>query len=140
MSYYQPRYFESSDYQWDENSQQNYYNSPYYTLQQPPTISQDSCYHNMIGEQGYHSTAGELKGVRKRNPEREEDKIKYIISLENILSKMDARTTLMIKNIPNKYNQVMLLKQIDENHKRHYDFFYLPIDFKVTSSFNIFSL
>jgi hypothetical protein len=42
----------------------------------------------------------------------------------------DIRTTLMIKNIPNKYSQKMLLAAVDENHHGYYDFFYLPIDFK----------
>lgn len=40
----------------------------------------------------------------------------------------------MIKNIPNKYTQKMLLSKINENHKDKYDFFYLPIDFKVRFS------
>ena len=42
----------------------------------------------------------------------------------------DKRTTLMVKNIPNKYTQKMLLATIDEHFKGQYDFFYLPIDFK----------
>jgi hypothetical protein len=42
----------------------------------------------------------------------------------------DKRTTLMVKNIPNKYTQKMLLATIDEQFKGQYDFFYLPIDFK----------
>ena len=42
----------------------------------------------------------------------------------------DKRTTLMMKNIPNKYTQKMLLAAIDEDFARTYDFFYLPIDFK----------
>ncbi len=42
----------------------------------------------------------------------------------------DKRTTLMVKNIPNKYTQKMLLATIDEGFRGHYDFFYLPIDFK----------
>lgn len=73
----------------------------------------------------------EKKGVRKRYSEREEDKIKYVIRLEEVLFKKDIRTTLMIKNIPNKYNQNMLLKTIEDCSKGQYDFFYLPIDFKV---------
>jgi hypothetical protein len=36
----------------------------------------------------------------------------------------------MVKNIPNKYDQDMLLHAIDRNHTGTYDFFYLPIDFK----------
>lgn len=47
-----------------------------------------------------------------------------------VVSGEDKRTTLMIKNIPNKYTQKMLLATIDEDFRGHYDFFYLPIDFK----------
>lgn len=36
----------------------------------------------------------------------------------------------MIKNIPNKYTQKMLLERIDSKHAGRYDFFYLPIDLK----------
>ena len=36
----------------------------------------------------------------------------------------------MIKNIPNKYTQKMLLERIDAKHQGQYDFFYLPIDLK----------
>ena len=36
----------------------------------------------------------------------------------------------MIKNIPNKYNQEMLLKVLESAYSGLYDFFYLPIDFK----------
>lgn len=43
----------------------------------------------------------------------------------------DGRTTLMMKNIPNKYSQTSLMRKIDEDFEGQYDFFYLPIDFKV---------
>lgn len=42
----------------------------------------------------------------------------------------DPRTTIMIRNIPNKYTQRMLLDEIDNYFVGTYDFFYLPIDFK----------
>lgn len=43
---------------------------------------------------------------------------------------LDKRTTIMIRNIPNKYTQTMLLQEIDASYRGAYDFFYLPIDFK----------
>jgi protein phosphatase 1 regulatory subunit 42 len=54
----------------------------------------------------------------------------YSLDLEKVVAGEDRRTTLMIKNIPNKYTQKMLLATIDEAVKGTYDFFYLPIDFK----------
>eukprot|EP00899_Mesostigma_viride_P022819 jgi/Mesvir1/3721/Mv14999-RA.1 len=54
----------------------------------------------------------------------------YSLKLDRIYQDLDVRTTLMIKNIPNKYTQKMLLQAIDDRHKGSYDFFYLPIDFK----------
>ncbi|GAV79577.1 RRM_1 domain-containing protein/RRM_2 domain-containing protein [Cephalotus follicularis] len=62
--------------------------------------------------------------------DQEDGKKQFQLDLEKILSKEDTRTTLMIKNIPNKYTSKMLLAAIDENHKGTYDFLYLPIDFK----------
>ncbi|RIA80092.1 RNA recognition motif 2-domain-containing protein, partial [Glomus cerebriforme] len=41
----------------------------------------------------------------------------------------DVRTTFMIRNIPNKYTQEMLLEELNETHKGKFDFFYLRIDF-----------
>ena len=43
----------------------------------------------------------------------------------------DGRTTVMIKHIPNKFNKELFLKTINENHSSTYDFFYLPMDYKV---------
>lgn len=54
----------------------------------------------------------------------------YALNSERILNGEDKRTTLMIKNIPNKYTQKMLLSTVDEHFRGTYDFFYLPIDFK----------
>ncbi|XP_078446013.1 MEI2-like protein 5 isoform X2 [Wolffia australiana] len=59
-----------------------------------------------------------------------DNKRQYHLELQKIISGEDTRTTLMIKNIPNKYTSKMLLAAIDESHKGTYDFFYLPIDFK----------
>ncbi|XP_019194150.1 PREDICTED: protein MEI2-like 2 [Ipomoea nil] len=74
----------------------------------------------------------ELTGRSRRveSGDQMENKKQYQLDLEKILSGEDIRTTLMIKNIPNKYTSKMLLAAIDETHKNTYDFLYLPIDFK----------
>ncbi|XP_058095244.1 protein MEI2-like 2 isoform X2 [Magnolia sinica] len=59
-----------------------------------------------------------------------DSKKQYQLELDKIVSGEDIRTTLMIKNIPNKYTSKMLLAAIDEHHRGTYDFLYLPIDFK----------
>ncbi|CAK8565448.1 unnamed protein product [Lathyrus sativus] len=52
------------------------------------------------------------------------------IDLDTIVRAEDRRTTLIIKNIPNKYISKMMLYEIEENHRGTYDFLYLPIDYK----------
>ncbi|KAH9325647.1 hypothetical protein KI387_005825, partial [Taxus chinensis] len=59
-----------------------------------------------------------------------DNKKQYQLNLDKIIQGEDTRTTLMIKNIPNKYTSKMLLVAIDESHRGTYDFLYLPIDFK----------
>nr|XP_023871770.1 protein MEI2-like 4 isoform X2 [Quercus suber]POE86694.1 protein mei2-like 4 [Quercus suber] len=59
-----------------------------------------------------------------------ENKKQYELDIDRIMRGEDNRTTLMIKNIPNKYTSKMLLAAIDERHRGTYDFIYLPIDFK----------
>ncbi|KAL9239397.1 hypothetical protein vseg_013727 [Gypsophila vaccaria] len=58
------------------------------------------------------------------------DRKHYELNVDRIMRGDDTRTTLMIKNIPNKYTSKMLLATIDEHHRGKYDFIYLPIDFK----------
>ncbi|XP_039069382.1 protein MEI2-like 1 isoform X1 [Hibiscus syriacus] len=58
------------------------------------------------------------------------DKKQYELDIDRIICGDDSRTTLMIKNIPNKYTSKMLLAAIDEHCRGTYDFIYLPIDFK----------
>ncbi|XP_022632719.1 protein MEI2-like 1 isoform X3 [Vigna radiata var. radiata] len=64
------------------------------------------------------------------NTNNNADKKQYELDLGRILRGDDSRTTLMIKNIPNKYTSKMLLAAIDEQCRGTYDFLYLPIDFK----------
>ena len=58
------------------------------------------------------------------------DSSEFDINVEEILCEKDQRTTLMVRNIPNKYSQKILLRLVDLRFKDKYDFFYLPIDYK----------
>ncbi|XP_041014345.1 protein MEI2-like 4 isoform X1 [Juglans microcarpa x Juglans regia] len=59
-----------------------------------------------------------------------DNKKQFELDIDRIMRGEDNRTTLMIKNIPNKYTSKMLMAAIDERHPGSYDFIYLPIDFK----------
>lgn len=79
------------------------------------------------------SNEGSIERNRSRRVDYPVNQIgnkQYQLDLDKIISGEDTRTTLMIKNIPNKYTSKMLLAAIDESHKGTYDFVYLPIDFK----------
>ncbi|OVA03052.1 RNA recognition motif domain [Macleaya cordata] len=84
--------------------------------------------------QGANNSEGLAERGRSRQLENNGNQIdskkQYQLDLDKIVSGEDTRTTLMIKNIPNKYTSKMLLAAIDENHRSTYDFLYLPIDFK----------
>jgi hypothetical protein len=55
-----------------------------------------------------------------------------ILDLDAVENGLNTRTSLMVRNIPNKYTQQMLLTEFKENNHGPgiIDFFYLPIDFK----------
>ncbi|KAK9150820.1 hypothetical protein Syun_009129 [Stephania yunnanensis] len=82
--------------------------------------------------------ASSIEGLAERGRSRRvesngsqiDSKKQYQLDLDKIINGEDIRTTLMIKNIPNKYTSKMLLAAIDESHRGTYDFLYLPIDFK----------
>ena len=51
-----------------------------------------------------------------------------MVNLDRILNREDNRTTIMIRHIPNKYTEEMLLERINRRHQGTYDYFYLPLD------------
>ena len=68
-------------------------------------------------------------GQRGRNG-RDENRSQYVINLGRVRAAEDGRTTLMVKNIPNKYSRKMLITELNKNYRGGFDFLYLPIDFK----------
>ncbi|XP_061372306.1 protein MEI2-like 4 isoform X2 [Gastrolobium bilobum] len=89
--------------------------------------------HPMTSMSKFDSTNERMRNLYHRRSEANTnnvDKKQYELDLGRILRGEDSRTTLMIKNIPNKYTSKMLLAAIDEQCRGTYDFLYLPIDFK----------
>ena len=68
-------------------------------------------------------------GVIQGRAEKPEELTIFDIDVGRISE--DGRTSLMIKNIPNKYTKEMITEIIDLSFYERYDFFYLPLDFKV---------
>ncbi|WOL20489.1 amino-acid permease BAT1-like protein [Canna indica] len=93
------------------------------------------CFENSGGGLNSGSCYDILKCQTKLN-NKVDDKKQHELDIGRILHGEDSRTTLMIKNIPNKYTLKILLAAIDENHRGTYDFIYLPIDFKVLHLIN----
>ncbi|KAK4513683.1 guanine nucleotide-binding protein subunit alpha [Mucor velutinosus] len=67
---------------------------------------------------------------RKRPPPSTKKATSNSVDLDRIGSGQDTRTTFMIRNIPNKYTQQMLIDYVNTTHERKYDFLYLRIDFQ----------
>ena len=57
-----------------------------------------------------------------------EEAVELNLDINKVISLEDKRTTVMIKNIPNKFKQDLLLRIIDQNFKGTYDLFILPTD------------
>ncbi|KAK5988744.1 Meiosis protein mei2 [Cladobotryum mycophilum] len=51
------------------------------------------------------------------------------VDINRIRDGIDVRTTIMLRNIPNKVDQAMLKRIVDESSWGKYDFMYLRIDF-----------
>ncbi|MED6160191.1 Protein MEI2-like 4 [Stylosanthes scabra] len=87
--------------------------------------------HSMNSMSKFDSANERMRNLyHRRSESNNADKKQFDLDLGRIMNGEDSRTTLMIKNIPNKYTSKMLLAAIDEQCRGTYDFLYLPIDFK----------
>lgn len=79
------------------------------------------------------SAAGIGGGMSGDNTgEDEGNNVNLLLSIDHVRSGRDRRSSLMVRNIPNKYTQQMLLSEFAAtgHGSDKMDFFYLPIDFK----------
>ena len=59
---------------------------------------------------------------------KEDEELNLDLDINYIISQKDKRSTIMIKNIPNKFNQEYILSIINQNFKGTFDIFVLPTD------------
>jgi hypothetical protein len=78
-----------------------------------------------------NETAVKKNLKRGSNDEASNPSNQFSISFDRIINSRDKRTTLMIRNIPNKYNISSLQEEINVFFEGKYDFLYLPLDYKV---------
>ena len=89
---------------------------------------------NSIYESEYHLTNSIKSNISMSErgtifePRPSEKKYELTVDIKKIIFLEDRRTTVMIKNIPNKFNRDLLLNIIDQNFKGAYDIFILPTD------------
>ena len=57
------------------------------------------------------------------------DSPKNIIHIENIIKGKDKRTTLIIRNIPNRYTISLLMQELNNNFYNKFNVVYLPQDY-----------
>jgi len=82
------------------------------------------------GSSGGNNSGGNNSGGQ--NSEVDDQNHNLTLNIENVRSGKDRRSSLMVRNIPNKYTQQMLLSEFASagHGSTKMDFFYLPIDFK----------
>ena len=72
---------------------------------------------------------------KKEEAEKEDEEMNLDLNINDIISMKDKRSTLMIKNIPNKFNQEYILNIINQNFKGTFDIFVLPTDINKYKNF-----
>lgn len=100
---------------------------PFYSHIAPPPTADSSV---SAGSDPSPNNAGSARaGTAATN---DKDSRHLMLLLDAVDSGRDTRTSLMVRNIPNKYTQQMLLAEFADNGHGpgKIDFFYLPIDFK----------
>jgi hypothetical protein len=63
------------------------------------------------------------------------EEVNLNLDINRVISLEDKRCTIMIKNIPNKFNRDLLLSIINQNFKGTYDLFILPTDINKYKNF-----
>ena len=98
-----------------------------------PTKHKKSIYSNNSGNTGNSTNDSEnnisfqSQNVSENNSINEKNS-QLIVDIKKIIFLEDKRTSIMIKNIPNKFTGELLLNIINQNFKNAYNIFILPAD------------
>lgn len=104
--------------QYGERRMQHQGHSPYYS--------------HSVASDGNSLSGRSMRSGHSQGTDGEKDNRHLMMDLDMVEIGHDTRTSLMVRNIPNKYTQQMLLSEFEANGHGPgiIDFFYLPIDFK----------
>lgn len=97
-----------------------------YTSMAPQTPTTVWLNQQMDGPRDFYSPSHGRSGGRRRDDDLNQPQHVHI---ENIESGRDVRTTIMLRNVPNRMAHDQLKVIIDQSSRGHYDFSYLRIDF-----------
>ena len=97
------------------------------------SINDSSLSENSSNNQNKENIKNEQGEKNEKNEKIDEKNM--ILDINKVISMEDKRTTIMIKNIPNKFNKDLLLSIINQNFKGTYDLFILPTDINKYKNF-----
>ncbi|KAM0340334.1 hypothetical protein ACHAPU_010547 [Fusarium lateritium] len=102
----------------------------------PPTpamTAQNSLMHSRNNSFGFGNRGGFGRFDSRRNQMSRYGRgprgLNNVVDLEELVAGRDVRTTIMLRNIPNKVDQPLLKRIVDASSFGKYDFMYLRIDF-----------
>ncbi|KAF4989808.1 hypothetical protein FGRMN_8900 [Fusarium graminum] len=110
---------------------------PVYQPFVPPTpamTAQNSLMHSRNNSFGFGNRGGFGRYDSRRNQMSRYGRgpprgLNNVVDLEELVAGRDVRTTIMLRNIPNKVDQPLLKRIVDASSFGKYDFMYLRIDF-----------
>ena len=82
-----------------------------------------------LNDKEFKNNASLSQFSEDNNSKNIKDSPKNIINLKNIIKGKDKRTTLIIRNIPNKYSISLLLNELREKFNYKFDVLFLPQDY-----------
>ena len=117
----------NNNYMVNQNIQKSKYNMYKNNANPNNQVQMNSYMQNKI----YNNNINNKKNNKNSNTNNKvNEKEKQKIDIIEIISGKDKRTTLMLRNIPNKYKLDDLVKEIDKSFWGKYDYINLPIDYE----------